>query len=204
MGTGLAFGMSDIAPPATMPPAGPAALFLGFLGVGLLGFGGVLPFARRMIVEERRWLNATEFTDLLALCQFLPGPNICNLTIALGRRYHGLGGALAAIGGLMGAPFVIAVGLGALYARFGGVPAVAHLFAGLAAAASGLVLATAVKIAMPLWGKSNARRGMGVAVALLAFGAIAGLRTPLLPTMLVLAPISVWLHWAKQKQGRAA
>jgi chromate transporter len=177
--------------PSGTPPSGPAALFIGFLGVGLLGFGGVLPFARRMIVEERRWLTAAEFTDLLALCQFLPGPNICNMTIALGRRFHGFPGAMAAILGLMGAPFIIAIGLGMVYARYGGIPAVAQLFLGLAAAASGLVLATAIKIATPLYGK---QRVLGLVIAAVAFVAIAAVRTPLLPTMLVLAPVSVWLH----------
>ena len=179
--------MADIS-----PPNGPADLFHGFLGVGLLGFGGVLPFARRMIVEQRRWLSPAEFTDMLALCQFLPGPNICNLTIALGRRYHGLPGSLAAIAGLMGAPMVITVGLGLIYARCGKLPAVAHLFAGLAAAASGLVLATAIKIGLPLWGRS--RRWLGFGIAALGFALIAVVRTPLLPTMLVLAPLSIWLH----------
>ena len=173
----------------THAPAGPGTMFLAFLEVGLLGFGGVLPFARRMIVEKRRWLTAAEFTDLLALCQFLPGPNICNMTIALGRRYHGLAGALASILGLMGAPVTIALGLGMAYARYGSLPPVAHAVAGLAAAASGLVLATAIKLGTPLRG-----RPVGLMVAAASFVAIAIFRTPLLPTMLVLAPISVWLH----------
>jgi chromate transporter len=188
--------MNQTSPPAN-PPANPAALFLGFLEVGLLGFGGVLPFARRMIVEQRRWLTAAEFTDLLALCQFLPGPNICNMTIALGRRYHGVAGALASILGLMGAPVTIAVGLGVIYGRYGALPAVAHGFAGLAAAASGLVLATAVKVGTPLWG-----RVVGLTVAAAAFVAIALLRTPLLPTMLVLAPVSIWLHRGERAAAR--
>ena len=183
----------------TTAPRGPGDMFLGFLGVGLMGFGGVLPFARRMIIDERRWLTPAEFTDLLALCQFLPGPNICNLSIALGRRFHGLRGALASICGLMGAPFVIALGLGVLYARYGGIPTVAHLFAGLAAAASGLVLATAIKVGMPLRGRVK-----GLAIAAVAFGTIAGLRTPLLPTMLLLAPVSVWLHWPAARAEKRA
>ena len=49
-------------------------LFVGFLKVGMSGFGGVMPFARRMLVEERRWLTEHEFTEVLSLSQFLPGP----------------------------------------------------------------------------------------------------------------------------------
>lgn len=48
-------------------------LFMGFFILGLTGFGGVLPMARRMIVEKKRWLDGNEFTELLGLCQFLPG-----------------------------------------------------------------------------------------------------------------------------------
>jgi hypothetical protein len=86
-------GMPD-APPPTLP-----RLFLGFLSVGMYGFGGVLPWARRMIVEQKRWLTAAEFTDMLGLCQFLPGGNIMNVTIALGARFHGVPGAVTAFAG---------------------------------------------------------------------------------------------------------
>src|SRR6185503_3424688 len=51
-------------------------LFFGFLRVALSGFGGVLPWARRMMVEEKRWMSEVDFVDLLAISQLLPGPNI--------------------------------------------------------------------------------------------------------------------------------
>ena len=85
---------------APAPPSLPA-LFLGFMAAGMVGFGGVMPWARRMVVERRRWLTAAEFTDLLGLCQFLPGGNIINVTIALGARFHGATGAATAFTGLM-------------------------------------------------------------------------------------------------------
>ena len=68
-------------------------LFLGFLGIGLAGFGGVLPLARRMIVEQRRWLTAEAFTEVLSLCQFLPGGNAINLSMAVGLEFRGVAGA---------------------------------------------------------------------------------------------------------------
>ncbi len=171
-----------------MPPPRLRDLFTGFFLAGIMGVGGVLPIARRMIVEERRWLTPIEFNDLLALCQFLPGPNICNLSVALGARFHGAAGALVAIAGLLAAPIGIAIGLAGLYGRYGDLPVVQHAFIGLAAAASGLVLGTALKIAWPL-----RRNRAGLGVAALAVLAVAGLRLPLLPTMLALAPFSVWL-----------
>lgn len=161
-------------------------LFAGFFSVGIVGFGGVLPWARRMMVEQRRWLTGPEFTDLLALCQFLPGPNIVNMAVALGTRYRGAPGAVSALSGLLLAPMAIVVALGSVYLRYRSVPVVGHAFTGLAAAASGLVLAMAARIAWPL---RTSR--MGSAVAAVTFVAVALLRFPLLPTMLVLAPASI-------------
>jgi chromate transporter len=171
-------------PPATL------RIFTGFLLLGLIGFGGVLPLARRMIVEERGWLSGAEFTELLGLCQFLPGGNVINLSVAIGLKFRGVAGALAAIIGLIAAPTAVVIALGMLYDRFQDDPHIRHLFAGLAAAAAGLLVAMAVKIVLPL-----RRRPIGVTMAALCCLAIAVLRLPLLPTMLVLAPLSVLLTW---------
>ncbi|AOK48407.1 chromate transporter [Burkholderia sp. MSMB617WGS] len=165
-----------------------ADLFIGFLGLGLISFGGALPFARRALVEERRWLTADEFADLLGLCQFLPGGNVINLSVAVGMRFRGVPGAIAGLLGLVAGPTLVVIALGVLYAKTQQNPGVHHLFGGLAAAAAGLLIAMAIKVAKPL---RHARTA--ACVAALAFVAIAVLRTPLLPTMLVLTPVSIWL-----------
>lgn len=174
------------------PAAAPslAALFGGFLTLGLTGFGGVLPLSRRLIVEERRWLSAAEFTELLGLCQFLPGGNAINLSVAVGLRFRGLVGALTALSGLIAAPTAIVITLGVIYQRYSGDAHVRHAFAGLAAAAAGLLIATAVKIALPLRGNPAA-----IAIAALSFAAIALVRLPLLPTLLALAALSIAITW---------
>jgi chromate transporter len=164
------------------------SMFHGFFLMGMCGFGGVLPWARRTIVEQRGWLTPAEFTDMLALCQFLPGPNITNMSIVLGARFRGPAGSVACLLGLMAAPVAIVLALGAIYARFANVPAVGGAFEGLAAAASGLILVMAIKIAAPLRGNLP-----GIGIAVIAFVAIALLRLPLLPVLLVLAPVSVVL-----------
>ena len=69
---------------------------MAFLKIGLSGFGGVLPFARRMLLDQKQWLTELEFNEVLALSQFLPGPNIINVAIIIGRRLQGPAGALAA------------------------------------------------------------------------------------------------------------
>jgi chromate transporter len=169
-------------------------LFRGFLTLGLTGFGGVLPLARHMLVEQRRWLSATEFTELLSVCQFLPGGNIINVSVAVGLHFRGIPGALAALFGLIAAPTAIVIVLGAIYARFQSDPHVVQVFAGLAAAAAGVLVAMAVKMALPL-----RRRPVGVFFASLCFLAVAVFQFPLLLTMLVLAPLSILATW---KTGR--
>jgi chromate transporter len=166
------------------------ALFTGFFTVGLCGFGGVLPWARRMVVERRRWMTAAEFTDLLGLCQFLPGGNIINLSVAIGARFGGAPGSVAAFAGLMAAPMAVVIGLGFFYDRYSGLPIVGRGFAGLAAVASALVLATALKIAAPL-----RCRPLGIVIAVATFAGIAVLRWPLPPVLLVLAAVSILLAW---------
>jgi chromate transporter len=167
-----------------------AELFAGFFQAGIIGFGGVLPFARRLIVEQRGWMTPAAFNDLFSLCQFMPGANIVNFAFAFGARHRGVSGAAAAVAGLLAAPVAIVLALGVLYDRFGGLAVVRHGLAGLAAAAAGLVVATALKIAAPIL------RGVAPAVVTaLAFGLVILLHVPLPVTMLMVLPLSIGLAW---------
>jgi chromate transporter len=152
-----------------------ADLFLGFCRVGLSGFGGVLPWARSMLVDERRWLTDEEFVNLLSLCQFLPGGNVMNLAVCVGARFHGVLGAAAALTGLMIMPLIIVMCLATLYAEFSTLPA----------AAAGLVLATGIKMALPL--RRNTRALVFIALTIVA---VALLKIPLVWVILLLLPAS--------------
>ncbi|MGV2897250.1 chromate transporter [Achromobacter sp. AGC78] len=180
---------------ANRPPPTCGQLFTGFLMLGLTAFGGALPLARRMVVEKHGWLSGAEFTDLLGLCQFLPGGNIINLSVALGMKFRGPRGAFAALMGLILAPSAIVILLGMVYDRFQHDPHIQHLFAGLAAAA-GLLISMAVKIGVPVIKRRDWLAGV---VATLCFVAIAVLRIPLLPTMAVLTPLSILLVWRQRR-----
>lgn len=165
-------------------------LFTGFFQAGILGFGGVLPVARYMIVEQRRWMTQAQFNDLFSLCQFLPGANIVNLSFAFGARQRGVTGAAAAVGGLLGAPVAIVLVLGALYARYGGLPVARHGLAGLAAAATGLMLGTALKIATPV-----CTRVSNAVLAALVFALVMFLHLSLPLTIALMLPVSVFFAW---------
>lgn len=77
----------------------PWSVFLIFLRLGLTSFGGPiahLGYFRDAFVTRRRWLSERSYADLVALCQFLPGPASSQVGIALGLSRAGYGGALAA------------------------------------------------------------------------------------------------------------
>jgi len=88
-----------------------------FLRLGLTSFGGPvahLGYFHAEIVQRRRWLEEADYADLVALCQFLPGPASSQLAFALGQRRAGLPGAIAASLGftLPSAAAMIAFGYG--------------------------------------------------------------------------------------------
>ncbi|HEY6896073.1 MAG TPA: chromate transporter [Rhodocyclaceae bacterium] len=185
--------MATTEPPLTPPPAVATAaavslgqLFRGFCLIGLSGFGGVLPWARRYLVERYRWLAPEEFAALLGLCQIMPGPNVMNLAVVVGARFQGRRGAVVAPLGMMLAPLVIVLGLGLLYLRYGELAALQALLRGVSAVGAGLILATGLKMGFEL-----RRWRPGLPLALLTCVAVAGLRLPLPAVVAVLLPLGM-------------
>lgn len=159
-------------------PASPFALFVAFSLLALQGFGGVLAVAQRELVDRRGWLSREAFIELYSIAQMLPGPNVVNLSLMIGDRYFGWRGALAAITGMLLAPFLIVIALAASHERLAEFPAVAGALRGMGAVAAGLILAMAVKMLGTLRGNLLgpwlcALLGLGALVA------IAVLRLPL-------------------------
>lgn len=178
-------------PPSPQPiPPGLLELFMAFAKMSLAGFGGVLVWARRGIVEEHRWMTADEFNETFALCHFLPGPNIVNLSVVFGSRFRGISGGIAAFAGLVFPPTIIAIALAALYARYGEIDALRRVLAGVSCAAVGLLIAVVFKMAMPLVRRRDAT---GLVIMAAVFGAIGLLRLPLQMVLLVAIPSSLAL-----------
>ncbi|MBR0952400.1 chromate transporter [Bradyrhizobium canariense] len=175
--------------PATRAvPPGLLALFLAFARMSLAGFGGVLVFARQAIVEQHRWMTADEFNETFALCHFLPGPNIVNLSMVFGARLRGIAGGIAAFAGLLLPPTLIMTVLAIIYARFGDVEVLRRILAGISCAAVGLLIAVVFRMMTPLLKRLDA---VALILMLGVFLAIGVVRLPLQAVLLVAIPVSV-------------
>jgi len=185
--------------PTSVPPS-LIALFMAFAKMSLAGFGGVLVWARRGIVEQHRWMTAEEFNETFALCHFLPGPNVVNLSVVFGSRFRGVAGGIAAFAGLLGPPIVIVTVLAALYSRFGQIDALRRILAGVSCAAVGLLIAVVFRMMMPL---IRDRDFVGLLVMLAVFIAIGLLRLPLPAVLLVAIPLSIAMTFVTRRRVSA-
>jgi chromate transporter len=187
--------------PVSTPPHQPGllGLFVAFAKMSLAGFGGVLYWARRGIVEQHRWMTAEEFNETYALCHFLPGPNVVNLSVVFGSRFRGIAGGIAAFTGLVGPPMMVAMILAALYVRYGEIDALRRILAGVSCAAVGLLLATVLRMMMPLLKKRDL---VGLLVLTAVFTAIGVVRLPLQAVLLVAIPLSIAITFGMQRRAK--
>ena len=186
--------------PTSPPLPSVPALFFAFARMSLAGYGGVLPFARRGIVERHRWMTADEFNETFALCHFLPGPNIVNFSMVFGARLRGLVGGIAAFAGLLLPPMLVVTVLAALYMHFGEVEALRRILAGVACAAVGLLIATVFRMMTPLFKRRDIAGFIMLLVVLVAIGVA---RWPLAAVLLVTIPVSLALTLLMQRKDAA-
>lgn len=189
--------------PALSAPRRPLDLFLAFTRLSLMGFGGVMPIAQRELVERLRWLSLQEFAELIAVGQVLPGPNVVNLSLMVGDRHFGLRGALAALCGMLLAPFVVVIALAALYQQFASVPQVAAAVRGMGAVSSGLVMALALKL-LPALRRNPLGRPLWVPVSVAVALAVGLWRWPLVAVIGGIGGLSWALAWWQLGRTAAA
>ena len=176
-------------------PIARATLFAAFLKIGLLGFGGVMPWARRVLVEERGWLTDREFAELIGMCQVLPGPNVVNLSVILGSRWQGPMGSLLALTGILFVPVVAVLVLATFYASVAHSPVARSAIAGASAAAAGLIIGTAIRL---IRGAQPPMRGLLLAAAV--FVAVGVAQAPLLWVLAVAVPLAIVVEWRAPKR----
>jgi chromate transporter len=165
------------------------------LQIGLFSFGGGLSgWIYQEVVVRRRWMSEDEFLSGLALCQVMPGINVTNLIVYIGQRVRGVPGACVGLVGLIVGPFFVVIGLVVVYERIAGLAWLQAAFDGMAAAAIGLLLTVGLK------GVQRVARAPAPLLVIAAIVAAVGIfEWPLVPVVLVVAPVSVALAWASAR-----
>ena len=181
---------------APRSPQSPGEIFRVFTRLALQGFGGVLPVAQRELVERERWLTREQFLELLAVAQVLPGPNVVNLSLMFGDRAFGWRGGLAALGGMILAPWCVVLALTVVYAHYAQHPVVAGALRGMGAVAAGLIFSTGLKL-LPALRRNVLGALPAMGLAALMFAGIALLRVPLLWMLAGLGAIACAAAWRR-------
>jgi chromate transporter len=188
-------------PAAPLPqPRSKTDLFLSFTAMALQGFGGVVAVVQRELVERKRWLTPEQFAEDWAVAQIMPGPNVVNLAMMVGGRAFGLGGALAALAGMLVVPMAIAILVAVLFTGVADSPQAQGALRGMGAVVAGLIAATGLKLLPAL--RHNVM-GWHVCAALAAatFVGVALLRWPL-PWVLPVLGLTGFA-WAWRQLARA-
>lgn len=172
-------------------------LFFLFARMSLVGFGGVMPWTHRILVEKRRLMTPAEYAEMLAFAQLLPGPTICNLAVVFGYRHAGIWGAVSSLAGMVGPPVLLVVCLGVIFQRYGGFPLAKDALKGMAIVSAAMVAAMALRLSASL-----ERTAMDIALSVSMFAGVALLRQPLVLVVAILAGAGILIRrWQGVRDG---
>jgi len=178
-------------------PTQPVSLFALYricFVVGLFSFGGGLTaWFHREVVQVRGWMTDDEFFSGYSLAQILPGVNSTNMAVYIGQHLRGALGSATALLGLLSGPFVIVIAAASVYHHLVVLPGFPAIMAGVAAAAVGMMFRLGMTSA-----RGAHRRIPSLLVLVATFVAIGVMQWPLLPVLLVLAPLSIALSWPRE------
>jgi chromate transporter len=175
-------------------------LFLSFLKIGLVGFGGgiaVLAQIRNLTVRKRQWLTDSEFAEAVALAQSLPGTSAGNSVTYIGVRLRGWRGAAAAMSGFILPSMLIMIALAILYKHIHNFAGSEQFFHGLNGAVVALILVTSWRM-----GKNILTRNWQWLLAGLSFLAVAVLDATVLEVVLAAGLFGIYIDSFADKQLR--
>ncbi|MEA2741835.1 MAG: chromate transporter [Acetobacteraceae bacterium] len=182
--------------PASPSPAQPSltSLFVSFVSIGMMSFGGGLAaWTRREVVQKRGWLDDQQFLSGYALSQLVPGATNVNLAVFIGTQMRGAPGAAACFCGLTALPLAIVLLAGTLYFHsqgYAGGSWITGALGGMGAVAIGLNLGTGVRLA-----RSNIRGVIPVAITAIVTLSVGALGFSLVHVLLVMMPVSLAAAW---------
>jgi chromate transporter len=166
-----------------------------FNHIALASFGGGLSaWSREVLVVEKEWMGEAEFLSAMTMCRILPGANQVNMAVFAGSKMRGLPGAVAAVFGLCLVPVILIMVAGFFYFRFKEIPAVKGVLHGASAAAVALTLAMVIQT-----GKKCLTGLVPVLLFAAAFVLNGILRWPLPVVLAILAPVSLFWAWPRQR-----
>ena len=160
------------------------------------GFGGVLPWARRTLVERDKILTSEEFSAILGICQIVPGPNIVNLAVCVGSRFGGAKGAAASVLGLTLGPISLVMLLAVLYDHYSYLDSVKGLLRGISAVGVGLIASTGFKML-----RDEFRYPAMLLVVIVTILAASYFHLGLGMVVLVASPLAIFLAWKKASRA---
>src|SRR5690349_17162340 len=175
-------------------------LFLSFLKIGLVGFGGgvaVLAMIRNVTVRKRRWLTDSEFAEALALAQALPGTSAGNSVTYIGLRLRGWRGAVVSMTGFILPSMLMMIGLAIGYKHIRAFPDTQRFFHGLNGAVVALILVTAWRM-----GKNILTRRWQWWLAVLSFLTVALFDATVLEVVLAAGLIGIYIDSFAETQWR--
>ncbi len=164
------------------PRVGVHEIFLVFLEIGAISFGGgVVAYLRDALVRRKKWFDDTEFLELTSISNVLPGLNSTNMAILAGDRLGGWPGAAVAMLGMCLPAFVLMTAAGIAYGSHAERHNVDAALRGVAAAATGLIAAT--------WWQIGKKSMKGFYDAFFVIAAILGVNYFKLPVPIVLIAV---------------
>ena len=166
------------------------ALFVEFLLIGAVSFGGgIVAYEKILLTEKKRWLSQDEFMAALAISQTMPGLNSVNLAILAGDKLRGTLGASFAMLGLIlpGALFVMIAGYA--YREGQDHPIVNLLLAGIAACATGLLAAITYKLGADLF-----KQIRPLLIVVTTFVLMSILHLSLIWVLLIMVPVALAVY----------
>jgi chromate transporter len=168
-------------------------IFLQFLIIGGTSFGGVVPYLRENLVTKNHWVDDKEFVELLSISQSLPGLNATNMAVLLGDRLKGWMGAAAGVMAmcLPGATIMLIVGI--IYRSHGDHDFVTYMLKGVAAAATGLLLATVIQL-----GKKSLAHQFDLVFVLVTVLAVNRLHLGVPKTLIFVGLAAIFFHYPRK------
>jgi chromate transporter len=170
-------------------------LFIGFTKISLSGFGGVLPWARRTIVEQKQWITAAEFNAILGICQLVPGPNIVNLAVCMwvpalaAQKAHSQRSWAYCWHRLVWSCYWLCYTTTSVT-----LPSVQGMLRGISAVGVGLIAATGFKML-----REELRYPRMLVVVVVTLFIATWLRLPLGWVVLIASPLALFIAWHKAK-----